>query len=1102
MKKRLCSLFSLALVFCLLLSLAGIPAFAAETYAELTVPNGDFELGNGTNWTFTGYSEVKADQWNSNTSNTLTLWLSDDAAMPASAGYSVILTPGSYYFTFDVTGAAMDSGLGWSVSAGDTVLARSGSTVVTSGWNVWATQTTDTFTLSEETEVTFALSGTQSAGYWGNLDNLKLYGTGSVVSGAPDPVEADIYVPYIQGTDGDFIRGLDVSSLLSVLNSGAVFYDWDGNALDGQGFMNLAAASGTNWIRLRVWNDPFDANGNGYGGGNCDVAAAVTMGQWATNAGMRVLIDFHYSDFWADPGKQQAPKAWADFTVAEKETAIYDYTYASLKTLLEAGVDVGMVQVGNETTNSICGVSAWEDRCKLFQAGSRAVRAISQEYGLDIQVAIHFTNPERAGNYATFAKNLDTYGVDYDIFASSWYPYWHGTLDNLTSVLKNVADTYGKQVLVAETSWAYTLEDGDGHDNTVRVNSNDSATYPFSVQGQADELAAVAQAVKNVGDAGIGMFYWEAAWIPVQVYDGTEQTLNANKALWERYGSGWAASYAGEYDAKDAGVWYGGSAVDNQALFAFDGAPLESLKTYLYMQTGTSGFEIVIVSVEEPSLEYTVGDVLVLPETLKATYSYGEPKNLAVTWDATDVAAVDMNTPGVYTVRGTVDADTEAICNITVRSVNLLKNPGMEESDMSMYAISQTYAKRTKDDPHSGTYSLHFYNSGIVDFTAEQTVTLEPGHYEFSLFAQGGNIGENPDTYAYVKLGEQVLTRNFSLTGWCIWENPVVCFDVAEEMDVTVGVNVTATQTGAWGTIDDWYLCKAAAPAHSGGTATCVSKAVCTICGQEYGGLDGENHAGYTSSARVPTCDTDGLRTYTCTCGHSYSETIPATGHSFADGSCTVCGAADPDYVAPEEPVRNGLQKGDDGEYYYYVDGKVASGYTGLVENAAGRWYIKNGHAELRYDGLITCEGTKYLIKAGRVNTGFTGISKQEGAYCYFTAGVYDLEFEGLVLCNGMKAYVENGQVNFNKTGIVEDAGQQVYVKYGIWRNTFKGLARDGDGNWHYFTDGVFDASYTGVAKLNALWVYVQDGHVNFHYTGVCHVDGVDYAVKYGVVQL
>ena len=160
----------------------------------------------------------------------------------------------------------------------------------------------------------------------------------------------------------------------------------------------------------------------------------------------------------------KVPKAWADYTLDEKVDAVYDYTLDSLHKLIAAGVNVGMIQIGNETTGSICGVTGWEDMAKIFNAGSSAVRAIDK----NILVALHFTNPEKTGRYASIAKSLDDNNVDYDVFASSYYPVWHGTTANLTSVLKTVADKYNKLVMVAETSWAYTLADGDGHENTVR----------------------------------------------------------------------------------------------------------------------------------------------------------------------------------------------------------------------------------------------------------------------------------------------------------------------------------------------------------------------------------------------------------------------------------------------------------------------------------------------------------------------------------------------------------------------------------------------------------------------------------------------------------
>ncbi len=884
----------------------------AATMELITVPNGDFESGT-TSWTLTGYTEVTTDEWaKNNTTKMLKLWLSDTEAASGAAAYTISLSAGKYYFTFDLSGAVMDSGLSYAVTAGSETLAQGDQTYTTTDWDNWVTYQTAEFTLTADTEVTFTLAGTEPVKYWGYLDNLKLYGTGGTTTPPVEPVEAGIYVPHISGTEGDFMRGADVSSLLSILNSGARFKDWDGNSLgdtvdaQGAGFMKLLKDAGVNWIRLRVWNDPYDAEGHGYGGGNNDVEAAKIMGKWATDAGIRVLIDFHYSDFWADPGKQQVPKAWKNFTADEKAAAVETYTSESLKTLLDAGVDVGMVQIGNETTNSICGESDWANRAKIFSAGSKATRAIAAQYGKEILVAIHFTNPERSGNYANFAKKLNDNNVDYDVFASSYYPYWHGTLENLTSVLKQVADTYGKKVIVAETSWAYTLEDGDGHDNTVRKNNNDNPTYEFSVQGQATEVSSVMKAVADVGEAGIGTFYWEAAWIPgndVSGLEGDARTamIEQNKALWEQYGSGWASSYAGEYDPKDAGVWFGGSAVDNQALFDFTGKPLESLNVFKYVTTGTSGFEVKITAVESPELVYTVGDTLALPDTLKVTYNVGAPEELSVVWNEAEVAAVDMNTPGEYTIHGIVGEATEAVCTVTVKYPNLLLNPSFEESDMSMYTISAT-AKRTTDDPHSGTHSLHFYSSGTVDFTVEQTVTLKPGRYAFSLYAQGGNVGEEANTYAYVRIGETELTAPYALTGWAIWANPTIEFTVTEETAVTVGSNLTASQTGGWGTLDDWYLSKAL-PCKEHTTTlqgakdpTCTETGytgdtVCTVCGEmiEAGTeIPALGHKTEVQNAKAATCTETGYTgDQVCTvCNETIKkgEEIAALGHDLVKG--------------------------------------------------------------------------------------------------------------------------------------------------------------------------------------------------------------------------
>ena len=454
----------------------------------------------------------------------------------------------------------------------------------------------------------------------------------SRVSANPDAVDAEINVEKIDLPAG-FIEGVDVSSYDSLKNSGVRFYDFDGNELDYGGFFTLLKDSGINYVRLRVWNNPFDSDGHGYGGGNSSIENAKKMGKAASDAGLKVLIDFHYSDFWADAGKQKSPKAWADYTVDQKADAIEEYTYDSLKELIDAGVDVGMVQIGNETNSMLCGENYWNNLARLYNAGAKAVRNVASGWGKNILVALHFTNPEQPGNYAEIAKLLNDNNVDYDVFASSYYPDRHGTLENLKSVLSDVAIKYNKKVMVAETSWARTLADGDGYNNTISGSSAGIDAYPVSVQGQADAVSAVIGTIADTTN-GIGVFYWEPAWIPVQVYNPDAEdaaaVLEQNKQKWEEYGSGWASSYVQSYDEEAAQIC-GGSRVDNQAMFDFEGHPLDSLNVWKYVKTGAVA----------PAKEHKHNDVTFTPwtatnslPTAAGNYYLTDNVTLSETWNA------------------------------------------------------------------------------------------------------------------------------------------------------------------------------------------------------------------------------------------------------------------------------------------------------------------------------------------------------------------------------------------------------------------------------------------------------------------------------------
>ena len=386
---------------------------------------------------------------------------------------------------------------------------------------------------------------------------------------------SDLYVKKVENLPEDFIMGMDASCVPALEASGVKYYNYNGEEQDV--FQTLAEA-GVNYIRVRIWNDPFDANGNGYGGGNCTIDTAIAIGKRATQYGMKLLVNFHYSDFWADPGKQMVPKAWAGMAIEEKTQALYEYTKDCLKKLKKAGVDVGMVQVGNETNNGIAGETIWFNMQYLFTAGSKAVREVFPK----ALVAVHFANPENADSYASYASKLNYYNVDYDVFASSYYPYWHGSLENLTNVLTNINSTYGKKVMVMETSYAYTAEDTDFNGNTISDGSLVTKNYPYTVHGQATSVRDVIDTVAKI-PGGIGVCYWEGTWITVG-----QNSWEENSAKWEKYGSGWASSFAAGYDPVDAGKYYGGCAVDNQAMFDAKGHPLPSLQIFNLARYGNT----------------------------------------------------------------------------------------------------------------------------------------------------------------------------------------------------------------------------------------------------------------------------------------------------------------------------------------------------------------------------------------------------------------------------------------------------------------------------------------------------------------------------------
>lgn len=630
-----------------------------------------------------------------------------------------------------------------------------------------------------------------------------------------------LYVKKVNNLKDDFIFGMDSSQVISLENSGVKYYDFDDKEQD---VFKTLAQNGINYIRVRIWNDPFDKNGNGYGGGNCNVDTAIEIGKRATKYGMKLLVNFHYSDFWADPAKQMIPKAWQGMNVDERAKEIYNFTKESLKKIKAEGIDVGMVQVGNETNAYMCGSKIWSGIASFMSNGSKAVREVFPK----ALVALHFANPEK-GSYGEYADKLNQYKVDYDVFGSSYYPYWHGTLDNMAKQLDAITDKYGKKTMVLETSYAFTSVDTDFNGNTISDGGAFDKPYPFTVQGQTNLVRAVTNAVANM-KAGIGICYWEGTWISV----GTN-SWEENHEKWEKYGSGWASSYASEYDPNDAGKYYGGDAVDNQAFFDETGKPLESLKVFGLMGKGNE-IEVKVDATEDQTLFYYFNDDIKFPTKVNAVMTDDSKKEIDVTWkslykvnedtsttkifDTVNDATISyLRTHGVAKYKLVGEAQGfEASCYISMLEFNYMDDYSFETGKMGKWQVNkiknsdQLYIEEKVTDSLTGNYHYHFWASGTdnVEFELFQEVAdLPSGNYKFAISIMGGD-GGSTDIYAFVKINGQIVAKKAGkITSYGEWNTMKIDkfqYKAGDKIEVGIYVKCQGSGAGAWGKIDDALL--------------------------------------------------------------------------------------------------------------------------------------------------------------------------------------------------------------------------------------------------------------------------------------------------------
>jgi len=334
------------------------------------------------------------------------------------------------------------------------------------------------------------------------------------------------------------VRGADISFTLQLERAGVQF-SRDGRRAPLE---RLLHGAGANWVRLRIWNDP--------PAGYSTVTTALRLARRAQRVGLKVLLDLHYSDFWADPSKQSVPRAWQDQDLATLARTVRHWTRDTLRVFAQAGVRVDMVQVGNEITAGMLWPLGqiyvpgepddWTGFVTLLTAGIAGVRD-ARRHGQRPRVMVHV---DRGGDNAGarwFYDHVIERGVDFDVIGLSYYPIWHGSLDDLRINLTDLAERYRKDLVVVETAYPWTLDDGDDLENLVTEVGQipDAVQFPPTEQGQLAYFEALRQVLLDVPDGrGTGFLAWEPEWVPGVGWTPGEGNPNDNMTMFDRQGRG------------------------------------------------------------------------------------------------------------------------------------------------------------------------------------------------------------------------------------------------------------------------------------------------------------------------------------------------------------------------------------------------------------------------------------------------------------------------------------------------------------------------------------------------------------------------------------
>lgn len=610
--------------------------------------------------------------------------------------------------------------------------------------------------------------------------------TATVLSSAfPFTALAAIHVNPVENMPKDFIKGADVSIMPELEKYGTKFYD---NGIEQDG-LSILKNHGVNWIRVRIWNNPYVVGPEGVGGGNTDEAKALEMAKRAKALGMKVLVDFHYSDFWVDPGQQKKPDAWKSDSGNKLVQDVYDYTAKVIQDFNKQGITPDMVQIGNEINNGMLWPDAqltadnpngYKMLAKLLNAGLKAVHDNDKEH--KIKTMIHLAGVDK-NLYHTFFDNLIIKNKvnDFDIIGMSFYPFWHGSMADLKNTMNDVSTRYNKDVVAVETAFGYTLEDADFEKNNYGANEEKASGYKATVQGQATGLRDVMATVADVNNhRGLGIFYWAPDWV-----------LNKNV--------GWKSNG-------------GGNGWDNLTLFDIKGNALESMDTFNLVSDPNNHYvEPTVVSINTVDIkDASLYSNIDLPKTVGVVYSNDAVKNMPVKWDNNNPVYAK---PGQYTLYGTIEGlSQKAVANIEVKNkMNLILNSNFENETLNNWTITgdnNAVNLSWNQGDVRDKCAMHYYNNKPFNVVISQKITgLSDGKYTLSCWTQGN--GTASKYQLFVKQNDEQLTADIKDDGWNRWHKTSI-----ENVEVKNGeVEVEFILDGnaeTWGSIDDieFYLQK------------------------------------------------------------------------------------------------------------------------------------------------------------------------------------------------------------------------------------------------------------------------------------------------------